>query len=492
MKQALTSLSKARYVYATWTLAPDKMKSRHIEDMVTWFHDAAAEYSKKWHMEDPRIAALCYHMALKISRSEKLQRPLDYGSILSKICTVIGRIHRKKRMDQPLMALLKVATQTLHEIKPGSVERNWYQVNQSVQRLLRICQQTSMSLSTQKDYRWQRRYLNQILLLSRFLEDDDIRQATISQIAQSYQIEGLYHPSKVVEAELTAHALAIYKDLKLRKQSAELSLKIQEDYQTAFSNKEFTKEKMVYSVADIADIRFDDILGGTSYDILDRVIKDELLLPDHGRIRATVEWDRKDNPSLYSSPMELSLDNGIIKRITNQREIFNRRYMDRYLIELPFWEEVIAKVIDYLLEKELAQYEVISYIRKSGMVRKGLLTESVIRAHMRKDYISSVHILLPLISKLLKKHIQLDKRSKKTPKKKPSKKKELTITEMIRLASPQLNDKLKFYLRARLTPEGVNTALKIQEGRLPRDEFTRALSSSLLYTILLLTQEKAR
>jgi len=480
-------LNRARYAYALWTL---EKKIEYGKLSVESFIQAGEEFVvKKCYSQGTSFItnAFCFEFAARLSLALNLPKP-SFIEVVSSLLWAINELQKEKIRGRGMSDFVHTMASLAQDVARNPKIRENKDFGDIVKETRKISGRIAEEWHKQKDFGWQRFYLEDCVTLSRFLRDEEEAKKTLLTIAESYIEEGREKSaSKMVEQHFYEEALEIYANLGIAEKIGDMKNKISQCEREAIERGEY---KLVMTEAEIPIDEFAKMyvekLKGPPQVILRALVDDPQLITSKRKVVKYTQEIAKKYPLQFIFPTKLMGRDGPIESFNTEQEIFEYKVREEYNLESQISEVVITRILNLLLQERLQPSDIFNFISSGrnidGNMKK--MIEMGLKAHFDKNYVCSVTILIPQIEELLRNVLR---RHGITPTKYDQRKggiEQTLLGTLVDEIEPIVGEDFAEYLRIRLTVAFANIRNKVCHGWMLVEEFKESLSVALIFMIL--------
>jgi len=314
------------------------------------------------------------------------------------------------------------------------------------------------------------------------------------QIAKSFEEEASSRESGIAKTFFYNKALSLYSNIGgFTKKMQELKSKISQSLQQAEEKQEFKEIlfKMPLPVEEFIKNYVNKLQGKKPEEILRFLMDDESLIPKKENIRQDIQENANQYPLQFLIPTQVYGRYGPIRTLSEPNEIFEYKVKERFNMESEIKEIFLCRLLERLLKDKLKIEDILGFLKNGDNITKNCykIIEAGINEHFKRNYIASVHILVPQIEEILRTLLQNHGVTPASYETKEQVIEEKLLRGLIDESEIFVGENFAEYLRVRLLTEFANIRNKVCHGWMQSEEFTEMLSNALIYMILRLSKK---
>jgi hypothetical protein len=234
------------------------------------------------------------------------------------------------------------------------------------------------------------------------------------------------------------------------------------------------------------------IEGVSEYDTLNNIANLNIELSNNSFIENALN-QLKDNPLLSSFPLQRMTELGkSSKLITNNEDIEKSHVKDNKNLYINFFESNLSNTIFNLeKEKKISSDGILIFLKDYGVIDEDniFLIKKGLDYHFSKEYIASIHILIPQIEVVLRKLLEIKKLNFLKEHKNAIMNKELGGILKDNEIKDIVGENVVEYLKIKYTDiNGINFRNKLSHGYLKIDELNHRNSFAIVFALLKLVK----
>ena len=482
-------LDKARYAYVIWTFERD---IDFAKKAIMHFLDCGDLYfSTGWYKNGTKfmVMGFCFEFAARLSLSLRMKAPFDIIAILQRMNAIIAKMDSEHVTGRGIYDLLEVAARIAQDLYDKQELRELKQVEQIFLQFLTIADKIGEERHQKKEFHWYQSYLSISMPLAKITKGPEKARELKVKIADSWFEDAESRTgSNIVKVALYEGALKIYSELGLADRMKETRKRIKEYSERAVKEGEFKEvsERISIPVEQIVSSVTRELVGKPPQEILDQIARDMTFIPKKRQVIQTVEEIRKNAPISFIVPITLFERELPIKKITDEKEIFEYKVKEQFGLESQIKRKILSQILNEVFSIFVEEGDLIAFLRNSKNISENSMQilEKGIEHHFRREYVASIHIFVPQIEEILRR--LLENRGIPPTKYEPLEKglEEKLLGGLLKEAGQFLGEDFAEYLDMLLTPNGENIRNKVCHGWMELGRFNQELSNLLIDIVL--------
>lgn len=475
---------KCRYCEAIWVLSKDNEKNKYALDAIDLYLECADIYFKNLELKD----------IWGLDLAHTLQRATEL--VLTKGLTNKEKIENVK--SKVIQLLINLANNKNYRwcLDLTEILLQYELTKEEVDKIIEINKDAETFYKNENNYHIQKAFLLNLIEIYKHIKNDTIIKNINEQIAESYKLEGDYvkenrKPGNLIAAHFYEQSALKYKNLGKKEISDELINKVKECYK--LGEQEFIKIKTSMDIPmNEIDEYVNELLKLTPKEVLKQISIDDSLLPNIHKATLKADED-KTFIGITLMPFSTIRDSKKIYDSIKNDEPLDHNIRRNILLQIQVTKVILTRIFEKLKKKSfLTQKILMEFFSESTFFDKENLEfiEVGIERYFKKDYISSLHILVPqlegVIRKMLENVIQVTKIT-------PKRMQDMTFNEILKKEETWKNfgDNFVIYLYLVLvSQQSLNLRNDIAHGFIKKDICTKETVNLIIHMFIILTSFK--
>lgn len=476
--ETTNTLDKARYAYVIWTFEKDPKYS--IEALKNFLETGKAYIENEYYVDIfyADTMCFCFRMAAELSLRLNIKKP-NVLDVLKEIAHAVIKLDESNHRGVELLHLLEIYTDIAERVgkkKKIVGSKDFINISESI---IKVALNSAEYWHKKLNFHLEKEFFEQVRKIANVLKNDKLKEYTLIRTARSLEEEAQNREKSMVKAVFFQNALEIYYSLGDKEKIKELINKVKHYWKDA--EKDFITISIRLDISyDYLESILDNFDSEDPVETLEKLLKCNIFLPEEKNL------EKKTIKNTLSSLIpRYEMDRELPRRIATQQDEINDS-----IIEDSFrWESEQGNILlDYVFDElfsneKINEKDLVNYLKSKGINDEIItLFELGLKHHLKEDYVSAIHLMAPLIERILR--LFLDKPVKYKIKKEGKERgfEDKLLGGLVDLAEKEglLGNEFYKYLREIIVP----IRNDICHGWLPFDRFNRRLSTLLIYIFL--------
>lgn len=481
--ETTNTLDKARFAYVIWTF--EKNPKYSTEALKNFLETGKTYIENEYYVDILYVETMCFcfQMAAEISLRLNIKQP-GIIEVLKEITQAIVKLDKDNHRGVELLCLLEIFTDIAERVRKKKKiigSKDFIDISESI---INIALKSAEYWHKKLRFHLEREFFEQVRKIANVLKNNKLKKYTLIRIAKSWEEEAQHREDPMVKTVFLLYALEIYSSLGDKEKIKELINKTKQYWREA--EKDFkTISNRVEIPYEYLESILDNIDSEDPVETLEKLLKCNIFLPQEENL----EKNSKNN-TLSSLIPRYEMDRELPRRIATQQDEIVDSIIEHFFRLESEWRNIL---LDYVFNELLSQEKInekhlVNYLKNKGINGDIIaLFELGLKHHLKEDYISAIHLMAPLIERILR--IFLDKpvnyKIKRGGKERGFEDK--LLGGLVELAEKDglLSHEFSKYLKEIIVP----IRNDVCHGWLPFDGFNRRLSTLLIYIFLKIVQE---